>query len=124
VGVAVNFVALLAVLAATSFTLPLLVQGGEALGLGRGASVAASLVLALVLALAFAARAVLAGRRRRVPGDADRGPERGAGRRRRPAPQPAGVSRPAAAGLAEAQPQGLRAGLRLIDGEEESRAGL
>lgn len=56
-GHGVNYVALLAVLAATSFALPLLVQGCEALGLQRAASVVVSLVLATGLLLLWLARA-------------------------------------------------------------------
>lgn len=119
-----NFVALLAVLAASSFTLPLLVQGGEALGLGRGPSIAGSLVLALAFGLLLAARA------RR--GAQLRGRVAAAHPRRARAVRRAGGS-PAAAnpattppptGLPDAQAQARTTALRMIDAEEESRAGL
>jgi len=112
-----NFVAVLAVLAATAFTLPLLVQGGEALGLARGVSVAASLVVALVLALALAVRAVVLAWRRSSARRPSVLAQRSAG-------SPPAAPRTQAAGLVDTPPQGLRAGLRLVDAEEESRAGL
>lgn len=112
-----NFVAVLAVLAATAFALPLLVQGGEALGLARGVSVVASLVVALVLALALAVRAVLLAWRRSSAGSPSVLARRSAG-------SPPAAPRTQAAGLVDAPSQGMRAGLRLVDAEEESRAGL
>lgn len=112
-----NFVAVLAVLAASAFTLPLLVQGGEALGLARGASVVASLVVALALALGLVTRAVVALRLRELgrPGSGDV--------RSAPSAAPDGPrAQPAA--LVDAKPQAVRAGLRLLDAEEERHAGL
>ncbi len=107
-----NFVAVLAVLAASSFALPLLVQGGEALGLGRGASVVGSLVIAALAAVVFVTRAWLAGRRRASTA----APERRAQRARQTASGT--VPRAPAAGLVDA------AGLRLLDPEEDTRARL
>lgn len=119
-----NFVALLAVLAAGAFTLPLLVQAGEALGMGRGASVAGSLLVAAAFALVFVARSQLgAGRASARSGAAHRRRRLGRVRRRAGSPS-AGATRTPAAGLADGQPQALRSGLRLIDTEEDRRAGL
>ena len=101
-----NYVALLAVLAAASFVLPLLVQGGEQLGLQRDTSVAVSLVLAagwLALWVVRALRPAAAPRTR-----AERRPSKP----RRTAPGAA------ATGLVDGAP------LRLVEGEEESRAGV
>jgi len=101
----VNYVALLAVLAATSFVLPLLVQGCELLGLQRGTSVAASLVLAAGWLALWAVRALrlAAGPRIRA--------ERRVSKARRTAPG-------AATGVVDG------AALRLVEAEEESRAGV
>jgi len=68
----VNFVAWLAVLAATSFALPLLVQGCQALGLPRGASVAVSLVVAGGALLLWLARALGRARKRARAADGAR----------------------------------------------------
>lgn len=51
-----NFAALLAVLAAAAFTLPLVVRGAEAVGLSRGVGVMVSAVLALGLVATWAIR--------------------------------------------------------------------
>lgn len=103
-GSAVNFVAFLAVLAATSFALPLLVQGCEALGMQRSASVAVSLALALAAVAAWALRAW---RRASPPRRTSR---RGGAVTERP--------RAASAGVVDG------AAVRLVDAEEESRAGV
>ncbi len=104
-GSRVNYVAVLALLAATSFALPLLVQACEQLGLTRGASVVASLVLAVAWVTFWLVRTLL-----RRPGR----PSRRAPSAPRGAPgAPAG-----AASVVES------ASLRLLETEEESRAGL
>jgi hypothetical protein len=102
----VNYVALLAVLAATSFVLPLLVQGCELLGLQRSTSVAVSLVLAAGWLALWVVRALwlASSPRTRV--------ERRASRSRRTAPGAA------ATGVVDG------AALRLVEAEEESRAGV
>jgi len=61
---AVNYAALLGVLAAATFTLPLLARLAESLGLPRGAGVAVSLVVAVAVSLGWYARARAAARRR------------------------------------------------------------
>ncbi len=96
-----NYVALLAVLAATSFVLPLLVQGCELLGLQRSTSVAVSLVLAALWLVLWVVRAL------RLAA----GPSRRAAKARRAAPG-------AATGVVDG------AALRLVEAEEESRAGV
>lgn len=114
-----NFVALLAVLAATAFTLPLLVQGGEALGLGRGVSAGASLVLAAVVAVVWATRAWLLTRGRSDAGlRAGRGAPWSKRRGKRAGASQGGPGRAAAGGRVDA------GGLRLREAEEERRAGL
>ncbi len=102
-GSRVNYVAVLALLAATSFALPLLVQGCEQLGLTRGASVVASLVLAAAWVTYWLVRTLL-----RRPGRASR----------RAANAPPGAPAGAGASVVEG------ASLRLLETEEESRAGL
>lgn len=105
-GSGVNYVALLAVLAATSFVLPLLVQSCELLGLQRGASVAVSLVLAAGWLAFWVARALKLAARPR-PREARR-----ASRGR------SGAAGAATAGVVDG------AALRLVEADEESRAGL
>lgn len=109
-GYAVNFVALLAVLAATSFGLPLLVQGCETLGLQRGVSVAVSLVLASGAVVAWAVRTwltLVAARERPRP---SRGDAAAGGR--------SGSRIGATSGVLDS------GAVRLVDAEEESRAGV
>lgn len=100
----VNFVGLLAVLAATSFVLPLLVQGCQALGLPRGVSVSVSSIVAAGVALLWLARVLRAARTR-----GRSAPGRGAGR---PAPATGG------SGGVDGVP------MRLREAEEEQRASL
>ena len=59
-----NYAALLGVLAAATFTLPLLARLAESLGLPRGAGVGVSLVVAVAVSLGWYARARAAARRR------------------------------------------------------------
>lgn|GEM_PF-2275302 len=101
-----NYVALLAVLAATSFVLPLLVQGCELLGLQRGASVAVSLVLAAGWLAFWVIRAF------RLAAPPRAREARRAPRARRGAPGAATT------GVVEG------AAMRLVEAEEESRAGV
>lgn len=130
-----NYVALLAVLAATSFALPLLVQGFEAVGLGRDVSAAVSLGLA-GLCLAVWLTRVWRGARGRRAGAASRRGRRGyqrgfvrstgEGRGRRRAAGGGGrgaVSSGSSGGLGSGS---LVEGgpLRLRDAEEENRAGV
>lgn len=57
-----NYAALLGVLAAATFTLPLLARLAESLGLPRGAGVAVSLAIAITFSLGWYARARSAAR--------------------------------------------------------------
>ncbi len=101
-----NYVALLAVLAATSFVLPLLVQGCEVLGLQRGVSVAVSLVLAAGWLAFWVVRAVRLAARPRA-----RETRRASSARR-------GAAGAGTAGVVDGT------ALRLVEAEEESRAGV
>ncbi len=105
-----NYVAWLAVLAATSFALPLLVQAGEAFGLGRSASVVVSLVLAAGAVVGWLVRTWLSTPRRKP-----REPVA-------PRPVPARRRRAARGGSSGSLVDGGT--LRLVEAEEESRAGV
>ncbi len=59
-----NYAALLGLLAAVTFALPMLARLAESLGLHRGAGVAVSLAIAAVAALGWYVRARAAARRR------------------------------------------------------------
>ncbi|MEJ2292041.1 MAG: hypothetical protein P8Y13_14905 [Deinococcales bacterium] len=109
-GPGVNYVAWLAVLAATSFALPLLVQAGEAVGLGRGTSVTVSLMLAAGAVAAWLVRSWLLSPR---PRRRHHGAARSAPARRRTSPRGGGAGSLVDGGT-----------LRLVDAEEESRAGV
>jgi len=65
----VNYAALLGLLAAVTFTLPLLARLAESLGLHRSAGVAVSLAIAVIVALGWFVRARAAARKR--PGSQD-----------------------------------------------------